>query len=311
MTGFIEAVRERARALDRSVVFPESQDDRILEAVRILARERIVRPILLLDPAQPDSYEAARATGVETIEADGSPLLHFAGAMVASGVCDGCVSGAVFTTGQVVRAALRTIGPAAGVRTISSAFYMVAARPWEARAEVLTFTDCAVVPHPTAAQLADITISAAADRRRIVGDEPRIALLSFSTRGSGRGPTVDTIRQALEIIRSREPSLDVDGELQGDAAVVPSVAARKDPGGILGGDANVLVFPTLDAGNIAYKLVQRLAGASAIGPVLQGLARPAADLSRGAQPEDIINVAAITALQSVTVPSDEHYRRQE
>lgn len=303
MTGFVEGVRERARALDCSIVFAESQDQRVLDAVRALAAGRIVRPLLLLDPAAPDTHAAARATGVETVVTDGTPLLHVAGALVASGARDGCVAGAVFTTGQVVRAALRTIGPAAGVRTISSAFYMVPVREWQGSAKVLTFTDCAVVPHPTAAQLADITISAAADRRRIVGDEPRVALLSFSTRGSGRGPSIDLIHAALEIIRARDPGLVVDGELQGDAALVPSVAARKDPAGLLGGEANVLVFPSLDAGNIAYKLVQRLAGASAIGPILQGLAHPAADLSRGAGVEDIINVAAIAALQSVMIPS--------
>jgi phosphate acetyltransferase len=212
------------------------------------------------------------------------------------------VAGAVHTTGEVLRAALWMVGVAAGSRTVSSAFYMVVPPFRGPEPEVLTFTDCAVVRYPTAEQLADIAIAAACDRERIVGDRPVVAFLSFSTRGSAEGDSVTLVREAVARAAARAPELALDGELQGDAALVAAVGERKAPGSTVAGRANVLVFPSLDAGNIGYKLVQRLAGAVAVGPIVQGLARPCSDLSRGATVGDIINVAAITALQAGEPP---------
>jgi phosphate acetyltransferase len=328
---FLADLQARAAATVRRIVFPESADDRTRAAVAELARRRIVEPIVVLDPAQPATHTDVRALGVEVrdpsadalteraterlyerrrarglTKAAAGDLLHnplfFADAMVAEGLADGCVAGATHTTADVLRAALWLIGPRDGVRTISSAFYMVVP-PFRGTTapEVLTFTDCAVVRYPTPSELADIAIAAAADRRRIVGDAPLIALLSFSTHGSAEGASVDLVRAARAEIVARAPLLAVDGELQGDAALAGAVAARKAPDSPVAGRANVLVFPSLDAGNIAYKLVQRLAGASAIGPIVQGLKRPCSDLSRGAGVSDIINVAAITALQATDV----------
>jgi phosphate acetyltransferase len=325
--SFVAGLRARAAAAHRRVAFPECADARTQEAVRALARERIVEPVAILDPAHPETHGAVRALGVPVLDPAADPAtariaealgarrakhgvtpaearelardaLNFADGLVALGAVDASVGGAVYTSAEVIRSALWSVGAATGVNTVSSAMYMVVPDFRGAGEEVLTFADCSVVPEPTAAQLAEIAIASARERAKIIGDAPRVALLSYSTAGSAEGASVTRMREALRILREKKVDFPVDGEMQGDTALIADVAARKMPASTVAGRANVLIFPSVDAGNLAYKLVQRLAHAQAIGPILQGLARPCSDLSRGASVDDIMNAAAIAALQA-------------
>jgi phosphate acetyltransferase len=309
--SFRRGLLERAAQREARVVLCEGDDPRIQAAVERLRAERVVDPIVLggggIDPAKdPRLGKIARflrerrpdriRDGVHALDVAAEPV-NFGAALVALGEADGCVAGAVYPSGDVVRAALWAIGTAPGVSLVSSAFYMVMGDDL-----VLTFTDCAVVPEPTPGQLAEIALAAARDRSRLVGDTPRVAFLSYSTKGSARGPHVARVQEAAAHFQQLAPHIVSDGELQADAALSPEVGERKAPGSPVTGRANVLVFPDLDAGNIGYKLVQRLGRAAAIGPILQGLARPMADLSRGATPDDIVEVTAMVALQSDSTP---------
>lgn len=330
MSEFLRGLHERAKAGPRRrVLFPESDDMRVLDAARELRRDGLAIPILVRRAAGSNLAAAEDLTFAEVDDTKARELeallltlrsekgltpeaarelahdpLMYGMYLLRLGEADALVAGVTRPTADVIRAGLWLIGMKEGIRTISSSFYMVVP-PFRGgenadREEVLSFTDCGVVPSPTPEQLADIAISAAEARAFIVGDVPRVAFLSYSTHGSGgdKDPSILQVREALAIMKQKRPDILADGELQGDAALMPEIAGRKAPGSPVAGHANVLVFPDLNSANIAYKLVERLIpGSHALGPILHGLNKPVSDVSRGAGTEALKNIALVAALQ--------------
>ncbi len=325
----IEEIRAKAKAKNRHVVFPEGTEERSILAAKEIINIGMARVTLLgdknqvgdlakkngldlkkvdvIDPAKADNLKDFTAqfkemrkkkniTEAEALEAMKQPL-YYGAMMVHNDIADASVAGAVNTTGDVMRAAIQVIGMAPGISTVSGAFMMTIPNYLDTgKYRTVMYADCAVVPNPSVEQLASIAAATAQTHTSLTGEEPRVAMLSFSTKGSAKHSDVTKVVQALELVRKNFPHIKVDGELQLDAAIIPSIAKRKVGESEVAGQANVFIFPDLDAGNIAYKLTERLAKATATGPIVQGLAKPANDLSRGCSAEDIVDVSAIALL---------------
>lgn len=320
----MERIILEASKKSKKIVLPESHDERVLKAAELIQKANIasvttigeekkirnnadkigihLNGVEIINPEDSENYETfvntyfdlRKKKGISKEDANNTIKkdLFFGAMLVREGIVNGSVAGSTASTADVLRAGIQCVGMPEGISTVSSFFLMILPE------KVYSFADCAVVPDPDAEQLADIAISTAENHKKLTGEEPNVAMLSFSTKGSAEHELVDKVIQATNIVREKAPHLNIDGELQFDAAIIESIGKRKAPGSKVAGQANVLIFPDLNAGNIGYKIAQRLGKAEAVGPVIQGLNKPYFDLSRGCSVEDIVNTAAIAALMS-------------